>query len=175
MVQVFLGCNLARNLFHAGKDVTLLAREKIGRENQEERTADQRSILPPHRSAILQRRSKKRCVKDSRNRRYENDQTTVKVSGMACSMCEAHINDAIRAAFSVKDINFRGDPRKSRWAKMPLRAAINATGFIWREIAPQSTKERLFPFREETVGSFRCRHRGHRFDIYIFYMGGQSL
>ena len=25
-------------------------------------------------------------------------QTTVKVSGMACSMCEAHINDAIRGA-----------------------------------------------------------------------------
>ena len=38
-----LGCNLARNLFHAGKDVTLLARG-----NQEERTADQGSILPPH-------------------------------------------------------------------------------------------------------------------------------
>ncbi len=29
-------------------------------------------------------------------------------------------------------------------------------------------EERLFPFREEeTVRSFRCRHRGHRFDIYI--------
>ena len=26
-------------------------------------------------------------------------QTTVKVSGMACSMCEAHINDTIRTAF----------------------------------------------------------------------------
>ena len=26
-------------------------------------------------------------------------QTTIKVSGMACSMCEAHINDTIRGAF----------------------------------------------------------------------------
>ena len=26
-------------------------------------------------------------------------QTTVKISGMACSMCEAHINDTIRRAF----------------------------------------------------------------------------
>ena len=32
-------------------------------------------------------------------------QTTVKVSGMACSMCEAHINDAIRAAFKVKKVS----------------------------------------------------------------------
>ena len=31
-------------------------------------------------------------------------QTTVKVSGMACSMCEAHINDAVRRVFSVKKI-----------------------------------------------------------------------
>ena len=29
-------------------------------------------------------------------------QTTVKISGMACSMCEAHINDTIRRAFSVE-------------------------------------------------------------------------
>ena len=39
-----LGCNLERNLFHAGKDVTLLAPGKLGRGNQEERTADQGSI-----------------------------------------------------------------------------------------------------------------------------------
>ena len=29
-------------------------------------------------------------------------QTTVKVSGMACSMCEAHVNATIRRAFSVE-------------------------------------------------------------------------
>ena len=32
-------------------------------------------------------------------------QTTVKVSGMACSMCEAHINDTIRRAFSVEKVS----------------------------------------------------------------------
>lgn len=32
-------------------------------------------------------------------------QTTVEVSGMACAMCEAHINDAIRRAFSVKKVS----------------------------------------------------------------------
>ena len=26
--------------------------------------------------------------------------TTVRVSGMACGMCEAHVNDAVRSAFA---------------------------------------------------------------------------
>ncbi len=30
--------------------------------------------------------------------------TTVSVDGMACGMCETHINDAIRAAFPVKKV-----------------------------------------------------------------------
>ena len=29
---------------------------------------------------------------------------TVNVEGMACGMCEAHINDAVRQAFSVKKV-----------------------------------------------------------------------
>ena len=29
---------------------------------------------------------------------------TVQVEGMACGMCEAHINDAIRHAFAVKKV-----------------------------------------------------------------------
>ena len=31
-------------------------------------------------------------------------QTTVEVDGMACSMCEAHINDTIRRQFQVKKV-----------------------------------------------------------------------
>lgn len=30
--------------------------------------------------------------------------TTVKIDGMMCSMCEAHINDAIRRNFNVKKV-----------------------------------------------------------------------
>ena len=30
--------------------------------------------------------------------------TVVSVDGMACGMCEAHINDAVRAAFPVKKV-----------------------------------------------------------------------
>ena len=31
-------------------------------------------------------------------------QTTVKIDGMMCSMCESHINDAVRKAFTVKKV-----------------------------------------------------------------------
>ena len=31
-------------------------------------------------------------------------QTTLKIDGMMCGMCESHINDAIRSAFSVKKV-----------------------------------------------------------------------
>ncbi len=30
--------------------------------------------------------------------------TTLGIEGMACSMCEAHVNDAIRKSFSVKRV-----------------------------------------------------------------------
>ena len=30
--------------------------------------------------------------------------TTVQVTGMVCGMCEAHINDAVRAAFQVRKV-----------------------------------------------------------------------
>ena len=62
-------------------------------------------------------------------------QTTVKVSGMACSMCEAHINDAIRAAFSVETVSSshsKGETvilSKEPLGENALRAAINATGY----------------------------------------------
>ena len=30
---------------------------------------------------------------------------TLKINGMACGMCEAHVNDAIRQAFKVKKVS----------------------------------------------------------------------
>ncbi len=32
-------------------------------------------------------------------------QTTLKIDGMMCGMCESHINDAIRRSFSVKKVS----------------------------------------------------------------------
>ena len=31
--------------------------------------------------------------------------TTLNITGMACNMCEAHVNDAIRENFKVKKVN----------------------------------------------------------------------
>ena len=68
-------------------------------------------------------------------------QTTVKVSGMVCSMCEAHINDAIRAAFSVEKVSSshsKGETvilSKEPLGENALRAAINATGYMAGEIS----------------------------------------
>ena len=61
-------------------------------------------------------------------------QTTVQVSGMACSMCEAHINDAIRAALSVEKVSSshsKGETVILSQAPLDenaLRTAIDATG-----------------------------------------------
>lgn len=30
--------------------------------------------------------------------------TTLKIDGMACAMCEAHVNDAVRGAFDIKKV-----------------------------------------------------------------------
>ena len=80
-------------------------------------------------------------------------QTTVKVSGMACSMCEAHINDAIRAAFSVEKVSSshsKGETvilSKEPLDENALRAAIDATGYTAGEIhAVPYEKKGLFSF-----------------------------
>lgn len=80
-------------------------------------------------------------------------QTTVKVSGMACSMCEAHINDAIRAALPVEKVtssHSRGETvivSNEPLDEEKLRGIINATGYTAGEIstAPYE-KKGLFSF-----------------------------
>ena len=67
-------------------------------------------------------------------------QTTVQVSGMACSMCEAHINDAIRGAFPVEKVtssHSKGETVILSQAPLDenaLCAAIDATGYTAGEI-----------------------------------------
>ncbi len=61
--------------------------------------------------------------------------TTIGIEGMACEMCEAHVNDAIRRAFAVKSAKAN---RKRRSCEIvseepldesSLRAAIAETGY----------------------------------------------
>lgn len=69
--------------------------------------------------------------------------TTLAVDGMMCSMCESHVNDAVRAAMRVKKITsshkkgvteILSDDTPDEEA---LRAAIEATGY--RVLSYEST------------------------------------
>lgn len=80
-------------------------------------------------------------------------QTTVKVSGMACSMCEAHINDAIRAALPVEKVtssHSRGETvivSNEPLDEEKLRGIINATGYTAGQISTVPyEKKGLFSF-----------------------------
>lgn len=62
-------------------------------------------------------------------------QITVQVDGMACSMCESHVNDAVRKAFPVKKVtssHSKGQTvilSEQEISEDELRAAIGKTGY----------------------------------------------
>ena len=70
-------------------------------------------------------------------------QTTIGIEGMACEMCEAHINDVIRRTFAVKSA--KADRRKKQCvvvSEEPLdeaavRDAIAKTGYDVTAIASE--------------------------------------
>ena len=70
-------------------------------------------------------------------------QMTLKVDGMACGMCEAHINDAIRSHFAVKKVSsshtkgetvIQGEER--------LRAVIAETGYELKSVTTAPCEEK---------------------------------
>lgn len=80
-------------------------------------------------------------------------QTTVKVSGMVCSMCEAHINDAIRCSFQVVKVTTsrsKGETiilSQEPLDEVALRKMIDATGYTAGEICAEAyEKKGLFHF-----------------------------
>ncbi len=80
-------------------------------------------------------------------------QYTVDVEGMACSMCEAHVNDAVRKAFSVKKVtssHSKGQTQilsEKELDEEALRQAISATGYRVLAIRSQPyEKKGLFSF-----------------------------
>ncbi len=62
-------------------------------------------------------------------------QYTIAVEGMACSMCEAHVNNAIRQAFPVKKVSSSHSKGHTQiLSETPLdedriRQVISATGY----------------------------------------------
>ena len=65
---------------------------------------------------------------------------TIKVDGMMCGMCEAHVNDAVRKACQVKKVTSshkKGETMIISEAELDERTvqeAIRATGYEVREI-----------------------------------------
>ena len=59
---------------------------------------------------------------------------TLDVEGMACGMCEAHVNDAIRKAFAVKKVSSSFHKKRteilaeSAISEEDLRRVVDATG-----------------------------------------------
>ena len=75
--------------------------------------------------------------------------TTMKIDGMMCGMCEAHICDAIRKAVSsAKKVTASRKKKEASFLTEGavdtdrLKAAIEATGYIWLgvESAPYEKK-----------------------------------
>ena len=62
-------------------------------------------------------------------------QTTVKIDGMMCSMCESHINDAVRKAFTVKKVtssHTKGESvilSETPLEEAAVRSALEPTGY----------------------------------------------
>ena len=61
--------------------------------------------------------------------------TILEIDGMACGMCEAHVNDAIRKSFAVKKVTSSHTKGRTEILSEQLleanklKAAIEATGY----------------------------------------------
>ena len=70
--------------------------------------------------------------------------TVVGIDGMACSMCESHVNDAVRKAFPVKKVTSSRSKKETvvitetELDQEALQAAISATGYDVGEIRKES-------------------------------------
>ena len=76
--------------------------------------------------------------------------TTLKIDGMMCGMCESHINDAIRNAFSVKKVSASHSKGEAVViTDEPLdveavKAAVHATGYEVHSAASKPYEKKRF-------------------------------
>ena len=75
---------------------------------------------------------------------------TVQVEGMMCGMCESHVNDAVRKAFSVKKVSSSHSKNETMVIveneidEEALKSAIAETGYDVKGITKEPYKKRLF-------------------------------
>lgn len=71
---------------------------------------------------------------------------TVGVEGMSCGMCEAHVNDAVRAAFKVKKVTSSHKNNEtviiteSEIDENALRTAIEKSGYTVTSVTAEPYK-----------------------------------
>ena len=75
---------------------------------------------------------------------------TLGIEGMACGMCESHVNDAVRKAFAVKKVSsWHGKKRTEILAEQPSvveerRAASGQTGYSVTSYACEPYEKKSF-------------------------------
>ena len=75
-------------------------------------------------------------------------ETTLKIEGMACAMCECHINDTIRKYFKVKKLSTshsKGETiiiTEQPLDKEKLQTVIAETGYIVRSVKETPYKKK---------------------------------
>ena len=73
---------------------------------------------------------------------------TVKIDGMMCGMCESHVNDAVRKAFSVKKVtssHAKGETvllTETDISAEELRTALAPTGYRVLEVSTEEYEKK---------------------------------
>lgn len=76
--------------------------------------------------------------------------TTVGIDGMMCGMCESHVNDAIRNAFTVKKVSANHSKKKAEIIseealdEEKLRAVIDETGYTVLDVTSEPYEKKGF-------------------------------
>ena len=76
--------------------------------------------------------------------------TTLEIDGMACSMCQTHVNDAVRSAFTVKKVtSSHAKGRTEILAEQPLdeeqlKAAVSAAGYTVKAVQTEPYEKKGF-------------------------------
>ncbi len=75
---------------------------------------------------------------------------TMKIDGMMCGMCETHVNDIIRKAFTIKKVSSshkKGEIvilSENDILEEQLRSAIESTGYHVLSISKEEYKKKSF-------------------------------
>jgi len=79
--------------------------------------------------------------------------TTVKIDGMRCGMCEAHMNDTVRQKFTVKSVKSSFKNAESVIIseepidEEALKAAIAEIGYEYKSMTSCEAKKGLFGWK----------------------------